>query len=156
MLSFVPHSRTAVIYGAAQGFSIPVQIQTEENNPCIKGKSLNNSMRCIIILVGGETFRARLGKRGGGFSVVFRNFSSAVKREEVPDCFSRAFQKLIWVSWAGGAELVAEYSFDFSEHLCRAVQTVLTRLRALKLASSQTRNSLDSSSFFWFKKKKGL
>lgn len=124
-----------------------------QNNPCIKGKSFNNSMHCIIILVRGGggrggTFRARLGKRGGGFSVVFRNFSSAVKREEVPDCFSRAFQKLIWVSRAGGAELVAEYSFDFSEHLCRAVQTVLTRLRALKLALSQTQNSLASSSLF--------
>lgn len=54
MLSFVPHSRIAVIYGAAQGFSIPVQAQTEENNPCMKGKSLNNSMHCIIILVGGK------------------------------------------------------------------------------------------------------
>lgn len=110
------------------------------NNPCLKGGSLHNFIHCIVILIRRKTFKAKAWDLAG-FSVVFRNLCSAVKRDEVPDCFSSAFQKLIWISQAGGAELDSEYWFDFSEHLCRAVQAILTRLGALKLALSQTRNS---------------
>lgn len=135
-----------MIYGASQGFSLPLQVQTL----CTKGRPVNNFMHYKIILIGGKTFRPRF-RTLLGFSVcvcvclcvyvVFRNFSSAVKREEVPDCFSSAFQKLIWVGRAGGAELEAEYSSDFSEHFCKAIQAILKRLRDLKLALPQTQNS---------------